>query len=48
MENVLLFSDLSQGQHNYTVIAQDEDGLTKKSENYFEGQTYTDIAMHIQ
>ena len=38
LKNVLYYKDLSQGLHNFTVIARDDDGLVDRSESHFEGQ----------
>lgn len=38
MYNVLYFRNLTQGPHNYTVIARDQDGLVSRSDVHFEGQ----------
>lgn len=47
LDNVLHYANLSQGEHNYTVIARDQHGLVGRSEAHFEGEHYYYNSSHI-
>ena len=38
--NMVLFRDVSQGLHTFTIIAEDLDGLVDKCDVHFEGTSY--------